>query len=213
MSGLCLGLSAWCLEWIWGLRRSQESWYCYILSQDVAIPNPLATFEIGHTRIWPLLPVPSVFKRICLVVSGWCLWVSGLCLDGVWGCLGRHQYQIKNIYVFGHDAQILPFLPVHSNAKTSMSGGLDGSGWCLRVSGRCLDGVWECLGRHQYQICWQKYILGHDTQILHFLPVPCIAQKCICFGVSELCLGVSGLGLMVSGYVLIPNLLVKMYKT
>ena len=38
------------------------------------------------------------------------------------------------------------------------------SGWCLRVSGEA--SIPNLLA---------KNILGHDTQILHFLSVPCIA--------------------------------------
>ena len=30
--------------------------------QDIAIPNPLAKFKLGHTRILPFLPVPSIAK-------------------------------------------------------------------------------------------------------------------------------------------------------
>ena len=35
---------------------------------------------------------------------------------------------------------------------------------------------------HQYQICWQKFILGHDTRILPFLPVSCIVKEHLCLG-------------------------------
>ena len=55
----------------WGLRVSGN-----VLIpgyQDIAIPNPLAKFQLGHTRILPFLPVPSIAKRLCLGVSGWCL--------------------------------------------------------------------------------------------------------------------------------------------
>ena len=55
------------------------------------------------------------------------------------------------------------------------------SRWCLRVS-------WEA----SIPNLLAKNILGHGTQILDFLSVPCIAKHCLCLGVSELCLGVSG---------------------
>ena len=47
------------------------------------------------------------------------------------------------------------------------------SRWCLRVSGEA--SIPNLLA---------KNILGHDTQILPFLPVPGIAYKCLCIGVS-----------------------------
>ena len=59
------------------------------------------------------------------------------------------------------------------------------------------EGVWGGTNTKSFG----KNIFGYDSQILHFLPVPCIAQQCLCLGVSELCLGVSGSGLMMSGYV------------
>ena len=75
-------------------------------------------------------------------------------------------------------------------------------------------GVWMmprlCLrGRHQYQTSWEIDILSYDTQILPFLPVPVIAYKCLCAGVSGLCLGVSGWGLRMSRDVLAPNMLAQ----
>ena len=71
------------------------------------------------------------------------------------------------------------------------------SGWCLRVSGEASIP--------------NKKILGHDTQILPFLPVPYIATKCLCLGVSELYLGVSAWGLRVSGDELMQNILAQIY--
>ena len=129
------------------------------------------------------------------VVSG----VSGWCLECGWGPRSQ-DLTIPNTlakFKLGH-TQILPFLPVPSIAKTSMSGGVlmvsEGVWmmyrWCLRVSGEA-----------PIPNLLAKNIFAHDSQILHFLPVPCIAQQCLCLGVSELCLGVSGWGLMVSGYV------------
>ena len=78
------------------------------------------------------------------------------------------------------------------------------------------ESVWGCIDT---KYVGKQIILGHDTQILSFIPVPCIAYKCLCLGVSGLCLRVSGWGLSVSGWglrvsgdVLIPNMLVKLYK-
>ena len=59
----------------WGLRVSGN-----VLIpgyQDIAIPNPLANFKLGHTRILPFLPVPSIAKTS---MSGVVWMVSG----GVW---------------------------------------------------------------------------------------------------------------------------------
>ena len=46
-----------------------------------------------------------------------------------------------------------------------------------------------------------------------FFQCPVLHKNVYVLGVSELCLGVSGWGLVVSVDVLIPNLLVKMYKS
>ena len=63
--GVCL-VSGIC---VWGLSRSQ----------NVAIPSPLAKFELGHTWILPFLPVPSIAKKhLCLLMSGWRYF------EGVW---------------------------------------------------------------------------------------------------------------------------------
>ena len=70
----------------WGLRVSGN-----VLIpgyQDIAIPNPLAKFELGHPRILPFIPVPSIAKtsmsgsvwmafEAVLIMSRWCLRVSG----------------------------------------------------------------------------------------------------------------------------------------
>ena len=56
----------------WGLRVSGN-----VLIpgyQDIAIPNPLAKFKLGHTRILPFLPVPSIAKTS---MSGGVWMVSG----------------------------------------------------------------------------------------------------------------------------------------
>ena len=44
----------------WGLRVSGN----ILISgyQDIAIPNPLAKFKLGHTQILPFLPAPSIAK-------------------------------------------------------------------------------------------------------------------------------------------------------
>ena len=55
------------------------------------------------------------------------------------------------------------------------------SGWGLTVSGDVL------ISNRLANI-----IFGHDTQILLFRPVLCIAKKRFYLGVSGLCLGVSG---------------------
>ena len=124
----CLRVSGWCLEFIWELRRSE----------DVSIPNPLAK---ANNRYCPnKYPIMHI-KRLCVGwVSRWCLRVSGWCLDCVWGCLGRHQYQTSwEIDILSYDTQILPFLPVPSIAYK-----------CLLCWGvwECLDGVWGCLGMY-----------------------------------------------------------------
>ena len=51
------------------------------------------------------------------------------------------------------------------------------------------ESVWGCINT---KYVGKQIILGHDTQILSFIPVPCIAYKCLCLGVSGLCLRVSG---------------------
>ena len=99
-------------ESVWECINTRMSGY-----QDIAIPNPLAKFKLGHTRILPFLPVPSIAKTS---MSGGVWMVS----EGVWMM----------------------------------------SRWCLRVS-------WEA----SIPNLLAKNILGHDTQILHFLSVPCIA--------------------------------------
>ena len=80
----------------WGLRVSGN-----VLIpgyQDIAIPNPLAKFKLGHTRILAFLHVPSFAKT------------SGECLDGVCGsptvsrsylgvsgrCLGEYSCHINH---------------------------------------------------------------------------------------------------------------------
>ena len=70
-------------ESVWECINTRMSWY-----QDIAIPNPLAKFKLGHTRILPFLPVPSIAKTSMsggvwmafegvLMMSRWCLRVSG----------------------------------------------------------------------------------------------------------------------------------------
>ena len=70
-------------ESVWECINTRMSWY-----QDIAIPNPLAKFKLGHTRILPFLPVPSIAKMSMSVgvwmvfegvwiMSRWCLRVSG----------------------------------------------------------------------------------------------------------------------------------------
>ena len=81
---------------------------------------------------------------------------------------------------------------------------------CLDVVWVGTESVWGCINTKSVG---KQIILGDDTQILSFSPVPCIAYKCLCLGVSGLCLRVSGWGLSVSGDVLIPNLLENMYKS
>ena len=51
------------------------------------------------------------------------------------------------------------------------------------------ESAWGCINTKSVG---KQIILGHDTQILSFIPVPCIAYKCLCLGVSGLCLRVSG---------------------
>ena len=67
---------------------------------------------------------------------------------------------------------------------------------CLDCVCGCLDGVWmgseSVWGCINTKYVGKQIILGHDTQILSFIPVPCIAYKCLCLGVSGLCLRVSG---------------------
>ena len=158
-------MSAWCLECVWGLRRYQ----------DVAIPNPLAKFEIGHTRILPFLPVPYCIRMsmswgVWIMSWGVCL-VSGMCLrtEEVSGC--SNTKSIGKIWIRPYSDIALSSSTLYC-IKTSMSGGVwmvsEGvwmmSRWCLRVSGEA--SIPNLLG---------KNILGHDTQILPFLPVPGIA--------------------------------------
>ena len=85
--------------------------------QDIAIPNPLAKFELGHTWILPFLPVPSI-AQMSMSVGVW------MVFEGVW-IMSR---------------------------------------WCLRVSGEA--SIPNLLA---------KTMLSYDTQILHFLSMPCIA--------------------------------------
>ena len=70
-------------ESVWECINTRMSWY-----QDIAIPNPLANFKLGHTRILPFLPVPSIAKTSMSggvwmvsegfwIMSRWCLRVSG----------------------------------------------------------------------------------------------------------------------------------------
>ena len=67
VSGLCLGVSGWCLECVWGPRRSQ----------DVAIP-----IFIGKILIRPYSDIAlSSSTLYCKNVYVWG------CLDGVWGLL------------------------------------------------------------------------------------------------------------------------------
>ena len=60
----------------------------------------------------------------------------------------------------------------------------------------------KCIGK--------KYIRPRYSDIA-FFPVPCIAKKHLCLGVSGLCLGGSGWGLRVSGYELMQNILAQIY--
>ena len=92
----------------WGLRVSGN-----VLIpgyQDIAIPNPLAKFKLGHTRILPFLPVPSIAKTS---MSGGVWMVS----EGVWmmsrWCLRvSWEASIPNLLaktMLSYDTQILHF--------------------------------------------------------------------------------------------------------
>ena len=96
--------------------------------------------------------------------------------------MAMYQYQIYSQKI--RLGQILPFL------QKCFCLGV--SGWCLGVSGGDLvvsGGVWlvckGCLGMYQYQIHFQKIMLG---QILPFLPMPSYTSNCLCLRVSGCCL-------------------------
>ena len=63
---------------------------------------------------------------------------------------------------------------------------------CLDCVCGCLDGVWKesesVWGCISTKSVGKQIILGQDIQILSFIPVLCIAQNCLCLGVSGLCL-------------------------
>ena len=122
------------------------------------------------------------------------------CLDCIWSCLGGVHYTLyRGVYYTLYRGvwrcintnsqkirlgQILPFL------QKCFCLGV--SGWCLGVSGGDLvvsGGVWlvckGCLGMYQYQIHFQKIMLG---QILPFLPMPSYTSNCLCLRVSGCCL-------------------------
>ena len=87
-------VSGWCLDGVWGCldgvwMGSESVWGCINTRmsgyQDVAIPNPLAKFKLGHTRILPFLSVPSIAKTsmsggVWMVSEG--VWMVS---EGVWG--------------------------------------------------------------------------------------------------------------------------------
>ena len=106
--------------------------------------------------------------------------------------------------------QRLPFLPNPSSAYECLYLGV--SVWCLGVSGWCV----RVSGDVSNQIYWENVILGHYTQILPFLPMPCICvKKAMSGGVWMVsvcvwwCVRVSGES--PSGDVSIPNPLAKCY--
>merc|ERR1719458_411542 len=104
------GVSGWCLDGVW--MGSESVWECINTRmswyQDIAIPNPLAKFKLGHTRILPFLPVPSIAKTS---MSGG-VWVVS---EGVWmmsrWCLRvSWEASIPNLLAkntLGHDTQTL----------------------------------------------------------------------------------------------------------
>ena len=124
--GVCL-VSGMCLRW--GLRRSQ----------DVAIPNQLAKFEIGHTRISSTLCCikTSMFGSVWMVSEGvwmmseWCLRVSG-------------EASIPNLlakkYIKSWYSDIAFFFQCPVLYKNAYVLG------CLNCVWECLDRFWGCLG-------------------------------------------------------------------
>ena len=71
------------------------------------------------------------------------------------------------------------------------------------------ESIWGCINTKSVG---KQIILGHDTQILSFIHVPCIAYKCPYLGVWIVSEGV-WIKSEWSGGVIIPNMLVKMYKS
>ena len=123
--------------------RSESVWECINTRmsgyQDIAIPNPLAKFKLGHTRILAILPVPSFAKTSKKM--------SGECLDGVCGsptvsgsylgvssrCLGEYRCHINHKQLNrSRHIKLLPFLRVTSHCQKVLNFG---------VSVGCLEGV------------------------------------------------------------------------
>ena len=115
-----------------------------------------------------------VFIRHCLRVSGWCL-------EFVWELRRSEDVSIPNPLAKANNRYCPNKYPIMHIKRLCV-------GWGVSM---VPEGVWMmprlCLrGRHQYQTSWEIDILSYDTQILPFLPVPCIAYKCLlCWGVWE----------------------------
>ena len=92
------------------------------------------------------------------VVSGGVSMVSGMWNEEIFG-----HTNTKSIGKISISSDIALSPSTIYCIQISMSGGV----WMVSES------VWMmsrlCLRMHQCQICWQKFILGHDSQILPFL--------------------------------------------